>query len=151
MTDPNNPARDSGAQPGYTPPPASTTPPPADANPAYTAPAYVAPAYPSDGVPAASNPGKAMGIVAFVLSFFVQLVALILGIIALVQSKRAGAGNGWALAAIIISAVGLVIGAIVFFALILPSLSAAATCASDPTAIVTVWGVSIPCSELLER
>ena len=44
-----------------------------------------------------------MGIVAFILSFFVQLVALILGIIALVQSRKAGHKNGWAVAAIIIS------------------------------------------------
>ncbi len=35
------------------------------------------------------------------LSFFVQLVALILGIVALVQSRKAGAKNGFAVAAII--------------------------------------------------
>ena len=53
-----------------------------------------------------------MGIVAFILSFFVQLVALILGIIALVQSRKAGAKNGFAVAAIIISSVLMVLGVI---------------------------------------
>lgn len=59
-------------------------------------------------------PGKTMGIVAFIMSFFIsffliQIVALILGIVALVQSKKAGHSNRWAVAAIIISAVLMVI------------------------------------------
>ena len=61
-----------------------------------------------------------MGIVAFILSFFVQLVALILGIIALVQSRKAGHKNGWAVAAIIISCVLMVLGVILFFAIVIP-------------------------------
>jgi len=130
MTDPQNPAEQPAAAPtpppspepsapapepapayGTTPPPAyGTTPPPAYA-PAPPA-AYGAPA------PGAPVPGKTMGIVAFVLSFFVQLIALILGIIALVQSKKAGASNGFAVAAIIISAVLMVIGIIVGIVLV---------------------------------
>jgi len=143
--------------PAYNEPPAAT--PPAAAPPAYSqpAPTYGAtqqgyPAAPPSayGSPATGTvPGKTLGIVAFVLSFFTGLIALILGIVALVQSKKAGHSNGWALAAIIISAIGLIIGIIFFFALILPSLSAAATCASDPTAIVNVWGVQVPCSEVV--
>lgn len=63
-------------------------------------------------------PGRTMGIVAFIMSFFVsffliQIVALILGIVALVQSKRAGYSNRWAVAAIIISAALMVITIIV--------------------------------------
>lgn len=59
-------------------------------------------------------PGKTMGIVAFIMSFFVtfflvQLAALVLGIVALVQSKKAGHSNGWAVAAIIISSVLMVL------------------------------------------
>ncbi|RZI80798.1 MAG: DUF4190 domain-containing protein, partial [Microbacterium sp.] len=86
--------------------------PPAYETPAYPAAPPAAPAYAQGGYPAPVGPipGKTLGIVAFVLSFFVQLVALVLGIVALVQSKKAGHGNGWAIAAIIISAVGLVIG-----------------------------------------
>ena len=62
--------------------------------------------------PTAPQPGRTLGIVAFVLSFFAQLIGLILGIVALVQSKRAGQKNGWAVAAIIISSVLMVIGII---------------------------------------
>lgn len=97
MTDPQNP---------------SAVPPSAPQNP----PAYSSappPAYNSPPAPGAPVPGKTLGIVAFVLSFFAQLIALILGIVALVQSRKAGVKNGWALAAIIISAVLLVIGIIV--------------------------------------
>lgn len=97
MTDPQNP---------------SAVPPSAPQNP----PAYSSappPAYNSPPAPGAPVPGKTLGIVAFVLSFFAQLIALILGIVALVQSRKAGVKNGWALAAIIISAVLMVIGIIV--------------------------------------
>jgi len=100
MTDPNTP----GAVPSSQYP---TAPPPA----------YGAPVQPT-------VPGKTLGIVAFILSFFMQVIALILGIVALVQSKKAGNKNGFALAAIIISSVLLVIGiiiAIVIFAVFVPA------------------------------
>jgi hypothetical protein len=131
--------------------PQNTPQPPAYETPAYPAAPPAAPAYPQGGYPAPAGPipGKTLGIVAFVLSFFVQLVALVLGIVALVQSKKAGHGNGWAVAAIIISVVGLILGTILFFAFVVPTFSAAATCANDPTATVTVWGVSVACSQLV--
>jgi len=86
--------------------PGQTPPPPQQPYAAAPPPAYNAPA----GAPV---PGKTLGIVAFILSFFVQLVALILGIVALVQSRKAGHKNGFALAAIIISAVLIVLGIII--------------------------------------
>src|SRR5687768_10101279 len=111
MTDPQNPAQPTPPENGSVPPA-----PPAHSADQSAAPAYGAPqgapgpqSYPSAppatyGAPAqATIPGRTMGIVAFILSFFVQLIALILGIVALVQSKKAGHKNGWALAAIIIS------------------------------------------------
>jgi len=125
MTDPQNPAapepQQPASQPAAPPPPAAapaSTPPPAyDAPPpAYGgAPAYSSAPPAAYGAPADQQPvpGKTLGIVAFILSFFVQLVALILGIVALVQSRKAGLKNGWALAAIIISSVLIVIGIIV--------------------------------------
>jgi len=77
----------------------------------------------ASGAPAlpSTDPGKTMGIVAFIMSLFVtqfliQIVALGLGIFALMQSRKAGHRNGWALAAVIISPVLMVltiIGAIV--------------------------------------
>lgn len=49
------------------------------------------------------NPGKVLGIVGFILVFLgLGLVSLILGIIGLKKSKRAGHKNGFALAAIIL-------------------------------------------------
>ncbi len=103
MTDPQNPADQPAAAP--TPPPAYSSAPP----PAYASAPPAAPGAPAPGAPV---PGKTMGIVAFVLSFFFALIALILGIVALVQSKKAGASNGWAVAAIIISSVAIVLGII---------------------------------------
>lgn len=61
----------------------------------------------------AENPGKTLGIVALIASFFISLLGLILGIVALNQSKKAGFKNGPAKAAIILSIVFMVIGIIV--------------------------------------
>lgn len=170
MTDPNTPdatppANQGGAQP--TPPAqpaqpaygeyAPTTQPPAapaygqNAAPAYSAPAYnAAPAY-NGAADGGTVPGKTLGIVAFVVSFFFGPLGLILGIVALVQSKKAGRGNGFAVAAIIIGAISVVVGLIVIFAVIVPSLNAATTCLNDPTAVVQVWGVDLSCQEVLEQ
>ncbi|MCR2813421.1 DUF4190 domain-containing protein [Microbacterium sp. zg.Y1084] len=110
------------AAPSYGGAPAYGAPPAYDPN---AAPAYsAAPTYPgAPGAPAgygpdAPVPGKTLGIVAFVLSFFAQPVSLILGIVALVQSKKAGVKNNWALAAIIISAVLLVLSIILVIVLV---------------------------------
>ena len=69
------------------------------------------PAYAGNAT-AAENPGKTLGIVALIASFFVSLLGLILGIVALNQSKKAGYPNGPAKAAIIISIVFMVLGLI---------------------------------------
>ena len=170
MTDPNTPdatppANQGGAQPTSPAQPAPpaygeyapTTQPPAapaygqNAAPAYSAPAYnAAPAY-NGGTTNGSVPGKTLGIVAFIVSFFFGPLGLILGIVALVQSKKAGRGNGFAIAAIIIGAISVVVGLIVIFAVIVPSLNAATTCLNDPTAVVQVWGVDLSCQEVLEQ
>lgn len=113
MTDPQHPADQPAAAP--TPPPAYNPP-----QPAYASAPPAAPGAPAPGAPV---PGRTMGIVAFILSFFFALIALILGIIALVQSKKAGASNGWAVAAIIISSVAIVIG--IILTIVLLSLGAA--------------------------
>jgi hypothetical protein len=66
----------------------------------------------------AENPGKTLGIVALIASFFIALLGLILGIVALNQSKKAGFKNGPAKAAIILSIIFMVIGLIVAIVLI---------------------------------
>lgn len=69
-------------------------------------PAGGAPGYPAT----AQDPGKTMGIVGLVLSFLgcLSIVGLILSIVALNKSKKAGYKNGVALAGIIVGAVVLV-------------------------------------------
>ena len=57
-------------------------------------------------------PGQTMGIVALVLSFFVQIAGLILGIIAWVWSNKAGVSNVPAKVAVAVSAVLMVLGLI---------------------------------------
>ena len=144
------------AQPAYGEYAPTTQPPAApaygqNAAPAYSAPAYnAAPAY-NGAAGGGTVPGKTLGIVAFIVSFFFGLLGLILGIVALVQSKKAGRGNGFAIAAIIIGAISVVVGLIVIFAVIVPSLNAATTCLNDPTAVVQVWGVDLSCQEVLEQ
>ncbi|MEH3089408.1 MAG: DUF4190 domain-containing protein [Microbacterium arborescens] len=135
MTDPNNP---SAPQP-----------------PAYQPPAYPASSDPSYGAPAAAAPGKTLGIVAFVLALVpvgLQLIGLILGIVALVQSKKAGRKNGLALAAIIISAVLLVL-TVVAVVVLVSLFSGVANdiyqaCIVQGADTVTVWGQVQSCSEV---
>jgi hypothetical protein len=118
MTDPNTPS-DPNTPPPAAPPYGSAPPP---AAPQYSA----APPAPYGEPASAPVPGKTLGIVAFVLSFFIQLVALVLGIVALVQSRKAGQKNGFALAAIIISSILIVIGiivAIVVIAVVVPAVT----------------------------
>ena len=153
MTDPQNPDVPA-PPPAYdtTPPPSYQQAPPAASQPAYSA----APPAPYGAPASPTIPGKTMGIVAFILSFFVQLIALILGIIALVQSRKAGHKNGWALAAIIISSVLMVIGIIIGIFVIIAFSAAAAVAAEtyqaclavDFSGTVTVQGIEVNCSSL---
>ena len=90
----------------------------------------VGPPPPALQQPAPVVPGRTLGIVGFALSFFavLNLAGLVLFIIALVRSKRAGSGNGFALAGIIIASIGIAI-AVLIAALTIPMLvDAALTC-----------------------
>lgn len=171
MTDPQNP---DARQPTPTTPPAPpaygeyapTTPPAAPAYeqpaaPAYSAPAYdAAPAY--AGAPGAPVPGRTLGIVALVLAIVpvgLQLVGLILGIVALVQSRKAGRRNGMALAAIIVSSVLIVLMILAIIILVALFNAAGGTelinqvnaCLTDPTGNVVVNGVTVSCEQILEQ
>jgi hypothetical protein len=130
MTDPN--------QPPVTPPPVNQPPvnqPPiyqAPAAPAYQSPAYqgqspAAPAYgapaaygqQSYGQPVAAEKYNVLAIVSLISAFFVSLVAIITGHIALSQIKKTGEkGRGLALAGTILGYVGFVAGIIVVIAYI---------------------------------
>lgn len=145
--------------------PAAGQAPPYAQAPAYPqAPAYdqqqgypQAPAY-GEPAPSTSYPGKTMGIVAFILSLaglvtsgLASVVGLILGIVALVQSKKAGHKNGLALAAIIIGAIIVVlcvVGLVIFFLWFGAFMAAMNQCLIDPNAVVSVWGMTLPCSSV---
>ncbi|HET8957467.1 MAG TPA: DUF4190 domain-containing protein [Microcella sp.] len=80
-------------------------------------PAYSQPAQP------AVNPGQTLGIVALILAFVAPLVGLILGVVALNQSKKVGMKNGLAVASIWLGAIFTVFWTIVtIVAIVLPIL-----------------------------
>lgn len=101
----------------------------------------------SQVTPTTVNPGHGLGIASLVLSIVgVHLVGLILGIIALNKSKKAGHKNGLALAGIIIGAVGMVIGAILLVVLISVAGQLAGVCADLGSGVHDVNGVTYTCS-----
>jgi uncharacterized membrane protein len=71
------------------------------------------PQYGQPGAPADSR-WNTLAIVAFIVTFFINIVGIILGFIALNQIKRTGEkGRGLALAAIIIGFASIVLGIII--------------------------------------
>ncbi|GAA3884627.1 hypothetical protein GCM10022381_28500 [Leifsonia kafniensis] len=135
MTDPNLPAVPPNDGVGSTPPSAAPqyvpAPPAADAYPPapqpgygqqpagsapYGAPQYGAPQY---GAPVAEEKYNVLAIVSLVSAFFVSLVAIITGHIALSQIKRTGEkGRGLAIAGLVLGYVSFVAGLIVLIVMI---------------------------------
>ena len=127
----------------------SDAPPPAPPVP----PAPPAAAY-AGAAAAPVNPGKTMGIVALVLSILpFQLIGIILGFVALGQSKKAGQKNGFAIAAIIVGFILLALGLIfvlaggaIFGALFAPLFGGLAqVCAELGSGVWEVDGVTYTC------
>ncbi len=116
--------------------------PSADAMPADAT--EVPAAAPAAPAPAASD-GRTLGIVALVLAFVFQLLGLILGFVALDQSRRAGRGNAPARAAIIVSIVLIVL----WVGAIATALVAAGSIQDDcdvlGTGIHEVDGITVTC------
>lgn len=136
---PGYPAADAGQVPGYGQAPGYAAPGYPQA-PGYAAPAYAAPT---------EVPGKTLGIVGFVLAILgpLSVAGLVVSIIGLVQSKKAGAKNGFALAGIIISAV-MIVGMILFALLVgfLAAASIGAVCDGYPSgASIVVNGTPLTC------
>mgnify|MGYP003609436782 CR=1 FL=1 len=79
------------------------------------------PDQPSAAPALTQDPGFILAVIGLVSAFFASIVGLVLGIIALQQSKRAGFQNPTAIAAIIVSASMTVITVvIVLFSIVLP-------------------------------
>ncbi|PJJ65227.1 DUF4190 domain-containing protein [Compostimonas suwonensis] len=106
-----------------------------------------APVPPPNYAPAApQNPGKTLGIVGFILSFFVSIVGLVLSIIAMVQSRKAGQSNGFALAGIIISSLALIVTIIVIIVVAVAAGAVLSQCAELGNGEHLVNGVMITCN-----
>lgn len=135
--------------PGVAPDPAS----PADSP---TIPPMDAPQEPL--LPAQTDPGKTLGIVGFILSFFVTVVGFVLSLIGFLKSKKAGHKNPLALAGIIISIVGTVVwifSLIALFSLAWNGVSSVAdavqACADQGNVgVVTVDGLTYTCGSISE-
>lgn len=93
-------------------------------------------------------PGKGLGIAGFVLAFFgpLSLVGLILSIVALVKSRRAGQKNGLALAGIIVGAVVLVVSTIVIIVAVIGAMHLIETCNELGNGEHLVNGVTYTCN-----
>jgi hypothetical protein len=78
------------------------------------------PGGPQYGGPASTGPvpGKTLGIVGFVLAFLASPIGLIISIVAMVQSRKAGVKNGFALAGIIIGIIGTIVIIVSIIALV---------------------------------
>ncbi len=116
----------------------------ADESPAQPAPP------PGDGQqnPQGADPFRAFGIVGFVLAFFAILnfAGLVISIIALLRSKRAGFRNRFALAGIVISGIGVLITLIIVAFIGSTLFDAAQTCARLGDGIHTVGSATYTCA-----
>lgn len=105
---------------------------------------------PGQPAPGAPVPGKTLGIVALIVAFFFQLLGLILGIVALVQSRKAGVRNLPAVWAIIVSAaimvIATVVGIIVGVSLWNVLQQAVEYCQANPDGVYQINGVTQSCS-----
>lgn len=107
-----------------------------DAPPPAAAPAYAAPV-----------PGKTLGIVALIVTFFFSLIGVILGFVARSQSSAAGVKNTPATVAIVLGLIFLV-GQILFFVLGGAALfgGLAAACQQLGPGVHEVDGVTYTCN-----
>jgi hypothetical protein len=95
--------------------------------------------------PQSHDPGKTLGIIGLVLSFFTALIGMIISIVAFRSSKKAGFKNTPALVGIIIGAIGTVIGTIVAIVLIVAAAALASQCAELGPGVHVVNGVTVAC------
>lgn len=95
--------------------------------------------------PAGEDPGKTLGIVGLILSFFTAIIGLIVSAVALNKSKKAGFKNTPALVGIIIGALGT-IGAIIAIIFAVTVVGAVASkCAELGPGVHTEGGVTYRC------
>ena len=94
------------------------------------------------------NPGRTLSIVGFALSFLfpLNIAGLVLSIVALVMSRRAGQKNGLALAGVIIASIGILV-AILISVIVAPFfIDAAQTCAQLGNGVHVVGNSTYSCT-----
>lgn len=96
----------------------------------------------------AVDPFRTFGVVGFVLSLFaiVNIAGLVVSIVALVRSRRAGFRNGFALAGTVISSIGVVITVIVGGIVVSTFVDAAQTCGRLGTGVHVVGSSTYTCT-----
>ncbi|GEB46677.1 hypothetical protein [Microbacterium testaceum] len=91
-------------------------------------------------------PGKTLGIIGLIVAFPFNLIGLIISIVALVQSKKAGYKNTPALIGIIVGAVLVVVGIVVAIILVSVFAGIFAACGDLGPGQHYVDGVTYTCS-----
>ena len=130
------PAPDAGRVP-------PVAPPAPDANPA-SAPAYAQPT-PAYAQPVAVNPGRTLGIVGFILAFFVSPAGIIVSAIGLSKSRKSGNKNGLALAGLILSIVFFIIAIVVSVLLVGAAVALLNQCTELGGGVQQINGVTVTC------
>ncbi|WP_150952511.1 DUF4190 domain-containing protein [Microbacterium testaceum] len=104
--------------------------------------------YPQAVPPATTTsiPGRTLGIIALVVAFPANLIGLILGIVALVKSRKAGVRNGPAVAAIIVGAVFLILSIVVMVVVVGGATAALGQCAELGPGTYEIAGQTITCN-----
>lgn len=96
--------------------------------------------------PATTYPGKTLGIVGLIASIPFNVIGLIISIVALVQSKKAGYRNTPAVVGIIIGAVLTLATVVVIIVVMVIAFSFVGNCAELGPGIHEVNGVAYTCS-----
>lgn len=97
--------------------------------------------------PTGVNPGKTLGLVGLILAFPLQLIGLIVSIVALRKSKKAGFKNPAAIWGIIVGLVGTITVAIIIAVAVAAISATAAFCADNGPGVFDNNGVTITCGE----
>lgn len=94
------------------------------------------------------DPFKSFGVVGFVLSLFaiLNIAGLVISIVALVRSKRAGFRNRFALAGLVIASIGVLITFILIAAAVGGMVDAAQTCTRLGNGVHTVGNATYSCA-----
>ena len=107
--------------------------------------------YPQQGyqqpyaAPPAEDPGKTLGIIGLVLSFFTAIIGLIISIVALRKSKKAGFKNTPALIGIIVGILSTVVAIIIGIVSIAAFSALISQCAQLGPGVHDVNGVTVTC------